>query len=275
MSLLEETRQILRTYGVVPKKRLGQNFLVDREALRKMVSYASLSREDTVLEIGAGLGFLTEFLAEKAGRVLAVEVDPRLAEVLEARLGSRENVTFLEGDILRLDVPRFDKVVSTPPYSISSPLLHWLLERSFRCGVLVFQEEFAKKLVAKSGAEDYGVLAVAAYYRAEVELLDNIPRGGFWPQPKVGSVIVRLKPRKPPFQVKDENMLFEFATVLFTQKNRKLRNAVLPFLAKLGMSKTRALALADTLPSRDRRPREMAPEEIGMVANELAERLHA
>jgi 16S rRNA (adenine1518-N6/adenine1519-N6)-dimethyltransferase len=270
MNLQEETRRTLRAYKIVPKKRLGQSFLIDRQSLQKMVFHASLNRKDRVFEIGAGLGFLTELLAEKAGKVTAVEVDSRLMRILKERLSGFTNVTLVEGDVLKLNVQDFEKVVSTPPYSISSPLLFWLLERKYELAVLAFQEEFAKRLSASVGSGDYGRPAVAAYYRAEVELLDLIPKDQFWPSPNVDSRIIRLKPKRPPFPIDDENFFFEVVRVIFAQKNKKLRNAIMPLLSKFGVPKTEALRLADTLPFHNRRPRELAPEEIGHVANETA-----
>ena len=269
MSLREKTRRILRAYGVIPRKRLGQSFLVNESIMQKMASYASLSKQETVLEIGAGLGFLTEILAKKAGQVVAVEIDSRLAKVLERRLRQYSNVNLLQGDILKLEVPDFDKVVSTPPYSISSPLLFWLFEKRFSQAVLAFQEEFARRLAAAAGSKDYGRLTVATWYNAEVELLDLIPREMFWPPPKVDSMIVRLTPRKPPFHVKDERFFFQVVRTIFTQRNKKLRNAIMPFLNSFAQSKMEALKIADSLPFHNRRPRELAPEEICVVANEL------
>ena len=273
LSLLDETKRILRVYRIAPRKRLGQNFLVDDSTLRRMVSYASLSKEDIVLEIGAGLGFLTQQLAEKAKQVIAVEIDPRLVELLENRLSSYGNVSVLQGDILKLVVPCFDKVVSTPPYSISSPLLFWLLEKGFGQGVLTFQEEFARRLAAPVASEDYGRLTVTTYYRAEVELLDFVPRESFWPPPKVDSMIVRLRPREPPFFVEDEEVFLEIVRAIFTQRNKKLRNAIMPFFSKYRMPKRRSREISDALPFHNRRPRELSPEQIGEVSNEIFERL--
>jgi 16S rRNA (adenine1518-N6/adenine1519-N6)-dimethyltransferase len=270
MNLQEETKKILRTHGIVPRKRLGQSFLIDKDVLQRMVFYASLSKKDTVFEIGAGLGFLTERLAEKAGKVTAVEVDSRLIQILKERLKDRVNVTLIECDVLRLNIQGFEKVVSTPPYSISSPLLFWLLERKYRSAVLAFQEEFAKRLVAPVGSGDYGRLTVDVYYRAEAEVLDLIPKDRFWPLPDVDSRIVRLKPKKPPFHIDNEDFFFEVVRVIFTQKNKKLRNAIMPLFCKPEAPKVEALRLTDTLPFHDRRPRELAPEEIGLVANEAA-----
>jgi len=270
MNLQDETKRILRAHGIVPRKRLGQSFLIDRDSLQRMVFYASLGKKDTVFEVGAGLGFLTELLAEKAGKVIAVEVDSRLIQILKERLRDRTNVTLVEGDVLRLNVQGFEKVVSTPPYSISSPLLFWLLERKYELAVLAFQEEFAKRLAAPVGSGDYGRLTVAMYCRAEVELLDLIPKDRFWPSPDVDSRIIRLKPKRLPFPIDNESFFSEVVRAIFTQKNKKLRNAIMPFLSKYGVPKTEALRLTDALPFHSRRPRELAPEEIGLVANEAA-----
>jgi 16S rRNA (adenine1518-N6/adenine1519-N6)-dimethyltransferase len=270
MNLKDETKSILRVHGIVPRKRLGQSFLINRDTLQKMVFYASLGKKDTVLEIGAGLGFLTELLAEKAGKVVSIELDSRLIQVLKERLRDHINVVLVEGDVLRLDIQDFDKVVSTPPYSISSPILFWLLEKKYELAVLAFQEEFAKRLAAPVGSGDYGRLTVSTYCRAEVELLDPIPKDRFWPSPDVDSRIIRLKPKRPPFPIDDEGFFAEVLRIIFAQKNKKLRNAITPLLSKSGVSKTEAIRLADTLPFHSRRPRELAPEEISLVANETA-----
>jgi 16S rRNA (adenine1518-N6/adenine1519-N6)-dimethyltransferase len=268
MALLEDAKRLMRYYRIFPKRSLGQNFLVDEDALRRMVSYASISGEETVLEIGAGLGFLTERLAEKAGRVIAVEIDGRLVRALRRRLGGRGNVMVLHGDIMKVDLPSFDKVVSTPPYSISSPLLFWLLKRKFNEAVLSFQEEFARRLTAPVGSKDYGRLTITTYYRAEVEALDFIPKESFWPPPKVDSLIVRLRPREPPFKVLDEEVFFEVVRAIFTQRNKKLRNAIMPFFGRFRLPGKEATKIADSLPFHERRPRELCPEEIGLIADE-------
>jgi 16S rRNA (adenine1518-N6/adenine1519-N6)-dimethyltransferase len=273
MSLFEETKRILGAYKIYPKRRLGQNFLVDGEALDKMINYASISEDDYVLEIGAGLGFLTERLAEIAKQVIAVEIDPRLIRVLTSRLRRYRNVTILKGDILRMDITKFNKVVSVPPYSISSPLLFWLLKRKFECAVLTFQEEFAKRLAASAGEEDYGRLTVSVYCHAEVDLLDAIPKESFWPIPEVNSMIVRLKPRGMPFHVENEEEFFNFVREIFTQKNKKLRNAVSPFLSKVGIPKEDIIKLADSIPFSYRRAKDLMPEELGLAFNELIKRM--
>jgi len=244
--------------------------VVDSSLLQKMISYASINQEDVVLEIGAGLGFLTQLLSKKCARVIAVEIDPKLTKILKERLQGLQNVDLIEGDLLKVSVPQFNKVVSTPPYSLSSPLLFWLLERRFDCAVMTFQREFAERLTAPVGSKDYARLTVNTYYRAEVELLDHVPRSMFYPQPDVDSIIVRLKPRRePPFYVEDKGVFFQLVQTLFTQRNKRVRNAILPFLRKRGMKRENAIRIADSLIFHDKRVRELAPEDFGALTDEV------
>lgn len=272
MSLLLDAKRLLRRYRLYPKKRLGQHFVTDKTLLERMISYASVTPEDVVLEVGAGTGFLTRLLAESCRKVVAVEIDGKLIEVLRDELHGIKNIELVHGDVLNSTLPWFNKVVSTPPYSISSPLLFWLLDRPFDCAVLTFQEEFAKRLSAPVGGKDYSRLTVATYYRADAELLEFVPRGVFYPPPDVDSVVVKLKPKSLPFSVKDEKMFFELVRNLFTQRNKKVRNAILPFLLTRKMEKEKALKLADSLLFHEKRVRELAPQDFGALINEIAER---
>lgn len=272
MDLYKETRNLLTHYRIFPKKRLGQNFAIDNELLQSMISYADLGKNDVVLEVGAGLGFLTRLLSPNCKKVVAVEVDPKLASLLHAQLHNLPNIELTQGDILTSDIPSFNKVVSTPPYSISSPLLFWLLKKPFNLAVLAFQEEFAKRLTATVGSRDYSRLTVAVYYRAEVELLDHVSKSSFYPSPDVDSIIVRLKPKPAPFKVKNEKAFFELVQIVFTQRNKKLRNAVLSYIVKQGLSKDKAQRFADGLTFHDKRVRELAPEDFGALSNEILEK---
>jgi 16S rRNA (adenine1518-N6/adenine1519-N6)-dimethyltransferase len=175
-NLLQRAKHFLRLYGVFPKKRLGQHFTVDMDLLQRLVSHASLTSDDIVLEVGAGLGFLTQLLSRECKKVIAVEVDPTLVKILREQLHKLKNVDLVEGDILEVSLPTFTKVVSAPPYSISSPLLFRLLECDFDLAVLILQKEFAERLAASVGTKDYGRLTVNIYFRADVELLDSVPR---------------------------------------------------------------------------------------------------
>jgi len=273
MDYLEKTKRLLQEYRVYPRKRFGQNFMIDNNLMQRMVLYAAINNHDVVLEVGAGLGFLTHMLSRKCKRVVAVEVDPKLVQLLRDRFKDIKNIELIEGDVLTAEIPSVNKVVSIPPYSISSLLLFWLLERSFDIAVLTFQKEFAERLVAPVASRDYSRLTVMTYYRADAELLDYVPRTAFYPPPDVDSVVVRLKPKSTlPFRVRDEQAFFEFVRVVFTQRNKKLRNAVVPFLVKRGIPREKAQKLADSLTFHDKRVRELAPEDFGALTNEVLEK---
>ena len=270
--LKRETLRILARHRIFPKKRLGQNFVTDQSVFQAMTNYADVSKDNVVLEIGTGLGFLTRLLSSKCKKVITIEIDTKLIPILQEQLKDLGNVELVEGDVLTAYIPVFDKVVSTPPYSISSPLLFWLFDCPFRLAVLAFQEEFAKRLAAQVGSKDYSRLTVATYYRADVELLDLVPRDSFYPSPDVDSLMVRLKPKPPPFKVKDERLFFQLVQTVFTQRNKKLRNSIMPFLTRRRMDKEQAQKLADSLTFHDRRVRELAPEDFGALTDEILDK---
>ena len=247
--------------------------MIEPSIYERMVKLASLDKADTVLDIGAGLGFLTHFIADNCRAVLAVEADKGLAHILREQLASMSNVEVIEGDILGADIPPFNKIVSTPPYNVSSRLLLWILDQSFDCAVLVFQKEFADRLVAPVGSRKYGWLAVWTYFHAEVELLDDVSRTMFYPQPKVDSVITRLTPKRLRLHKVDNVATFKkLVQTLFTQRNKKVRGAVLPYLRSTRrMSKSDAAKIAEVLPFCDKRVRELAPEDFGALANVIIE----
>jgi 16S rRNA (adenine1518-N6/adenine1519-N6)-dimethyltransferase len=268
---ISETKYLLRTFRIVPNRLLGQNFMVEPSIFPKLSDYASLGKTDVVLDVGAGFGFLTRFLANECKVVLAVEKDPYVAAVLSEQLEGLANVTIIEGDVLKASVPSFNKVVSIPPYQISSRLLLWLFDRGFDCAVLVFQKEFAAHLVASVSSEDYGWLTVTTCHSAEVKIFDVIPKFMFYPMPQVDSVIVRLAPwTAVPFEVEDKVIFRRMVRWLFTQRNKKLRNALVPFIkSTLNVAQEDAEKVACTVRFREKRVRELPPEAFGEVANAL------
>jgi 16S rRNA (adenine1518-N6/adenine1519-N6)-dimethyltransferase len=270
---LEETKQLLRTHRISPNRLLGQNFMVEPALYAKLGDYASLNEADVVLDAGAGFGFLTRYLSKTCRGVVAVEKDPQIAEVLRERLRGVGNVTVIEGDVLRAELPEFNKVVSVPPYYLSSRLVLWLLDRKVDCAVLVLQQEFAERLVARVGSEAYGWLTVVAQHLAEIELLDAVPKALFYPEPEVDSVVVRLVPwRQAPFEVKDEAFFRQVTRWLFTQRNKKVGNALTLFLRSTRkMAKQDAVQLAAVAPFREKRARELAPRDFGVLTDALAE----
>jgi 16S rRNA (adenine1518-N6/adenine1519-N6)-dimethyltransferase len=245
--------------------------MIEPSTYERMVDYASLTPNDTVLDIGAGLGFLTSYMAGKCKAVLAVEADAQLATIMSEQLANTSNVKIVQGDILKADVPFFNKIVSTPPYSISSRLLLWILQRNFDCAVLVLQREFANRLVASVGNQDYGWLSVLTYCHAEVEVLDDVPRWMFYPRPKVDSVITRLSAKRSQLnRLKGDAAFKRFVQTLFTERNKKVRSAILQYMkAVQGLPKQDARKVVGVLPFLEKRVRELAPEDFGVLADVL------
>ena len=268
-----EILNLLRKRGIRLSKRAGQHIMIDQAVLERMTDYAELSKSDTVLEIGAGVGNLTSLLAERAGRVIAIEKDPRLFSLAKERLAEYENVELYCADFVKMrELPQFDKVVSNLPFQISSEATFKILERGLKLGVLTYQTEFAKRLVAKPGSEDYSRLTVAVRMRAEVELLEEIPPSSFFPPPKVSATIVRL--RRTVFQPepKDWGTFEKVLRALFQHRRQKVRNALLhsPHLWP-EQSKVERRGLLENLPFElaEKKVFELTPQEIVRLSDLL------
>jgi 16S rRNA (adenine1518-N6/adenine1519-N6)-dimethyltransferase len=237
----------------------------------KLAVYADLGAGDIVLDAGAGFGLLTRFLSECCKGVVAVEKDPQLAAFLKDEFKDADNVTVVEGDVLKANLPVFNKAIAAPPYYLSSQLIVWLLERKIDCAVLIVQREFAERLTASVGTEEYGWLTIVAQQQAEAKILDAVPKDMFYPPPEVNSVILSIKPWKnTPFQVKDEAKFVQLTKWLFTQRNKKIAKALAPYIkSTYKLSKQEAEAIADKLPFCERRPRELQPKDFGAIADAL------
>jgi len=224
--------RLLRRLGLRPRKRLGQHFLVDGRALDRIVASAELTPDDAVLEIGAGLGTLTLALAAAAGRVVAVEVDPRLVEVLEERLSAAENVRLVHGDILAFDPADLMegqpyKVVANLPYGITAAVLRHLLEARLppERMVVTVQREVAERIVARRGR--MSLLAVSVQFYGRPEILFRLKPGAFYPPPAVESAVVRIdRHARPPVPVKDVEWFFRVVRAGFSQPRKQLRNSL-------------------------------------------------
>ncbi len=206
------------------RRKLGQHFIFNGRILNKMISRADLSIDDVVLEVGPGYGGLTSLMAEKAERVIAVEKDLSLCVYLKRRFSRVNNVRLIYGDILKVRVPHFTKVVSNIPYSISRRFVSWLLKNRFRLAVLLLQDEFAHKLASDPNSNCYSWISVVTQHVAQVDLADFIPKYYFKPPPKVDSRIVIIKPKnwKKPLEESFE----EFSSKLFTFKNKNARTVL-------------------------------------------------
>ncbi len=245
--------------------------MVEPSLYDKLCSYAELASSDVVLDVGAGFGFLSRFLAEKCKTVIAVEKDRQVAEVLREQIKGIGNVIVVEGDALKATLPEFNKVIALPPYYLSSHLITWLLERRFDCAVMILQKEFSDRLIASVGSEDYGWLTVVANLYVQVELLDAVPKEIFYPQPEIDSVVLRLTPwGKNRFEIKDEVFLRQMVKWLFAERNKKLGKALAPFLRRtFKLSKLDAEKRALSLPYHDKRARELMPKNFGELVNAI------
>ncbi|MEW6295713.1 MAG: 16S rRNA (adenine(1518)-N(6)/adenine(1519)-N(6))-dimethyltransferase RsmA [Candidatus Diapherotrites archaeon] len=231
--LFAELNDLMVRYHFRPQKKLSQNFLLDEKIIELMVDSASLSPSDTALEIGCGTGFLTRKILEKC-RAIGVEFDAPLIELLKNEVKS-ESFTLLEGDFLSLEIPSFNKIVSSPPYAISSEIMFRLFSLKFELAVLLFQEEFADKLLAQPGFRKYNALTVACNYFCDCKMIKKVNAGSFFPKPPSESCILKLEWKKSKEQAKNDPQFIEFLKEVFRLKNKNFSNALqnsLPFLNK-------------------------------------------
>lgn len=234
----QNTIDILQKYDFHIQKKYGQNFLIDRTVLNRIVEAAGIGGEDCVLEIGPGLGTMTRCLAERARRVAAVEIDRNLIPVLKETLAGYENITLIHNDILKVDLNgivaklnggRPVKVVANLPYYITTPIIMKLLESHvpLQSITVMVQKEVADRMQAGPGTKDYGALSLAVQYYAKPEIVANVPPNCFIPRPNVGSAVIRLtRYEKPPVQVRDETGLFTLIRAAFNQRRKTLTNAL-------------------------------------------------
>ena len=238
LGIAKNTIDIIQKYDFVFQKRFGQNFLVDTHVLDKIIQAAGLTKEDMVLEIGPGIGTMTQYLAENAGRVMAVEIDSNLIPILEETLKDYDNVTVINEDILKVDVKalaeeynggRPIKVVANLPYYITTPIIMGLFESCVPIEniTVMVQKEVAERMQAGPGTKNYGALSLAVQYYAEPYIVANVPPNCFIPRPSVGSAVIRLtRHEKMPVEVKDEKLMFALIRASFNQRRKTLQNSL-------------------------------------------------
>lgn len=229
ISLAKETKQILQENGIILNKNLGQNYLIDDFKRKKIIEYAKLTKEDTVLEIGPGIGTLTIELAKKAGKVIAIEQDTAIFNILKKRLEKEkiDNVELINGDAVKVDFPEFNKIVSNLPYQISSPISFKFLEHEFDLAVLMYQKEFADRMNGKVGTKQYSRLSAMLYFKADSKFLTKVSPESFIPSPKVDSSVVELKPKEIQIADDDFKIYSKVVKALFQHRNKKSRNALI------------------------------------------------
>ncbi len=234
----QKTIETIQKYQFAFQKRFGQNFLIDSHVLDKIVNAAGITQEDCVLEIGPGIGTMTQYLAEHAGRVVAVEIDANLLPILADTLKDYSNVTVINEDILKVDMNRLVKeynqgrpikVVANLPYYITTPIIMGLFESNVPIEniTVMVQKEVADRMQVGPGSKDYGALSLAVQYYASPYIVANVPPNCFIPRPNVGSAVIRLtRYQEPPVQVKDTKLMFRLIRASFNQRRKTLQNGL-------------------------------------------------
>ena len=282
----QNTIEILQKYNFTFQKKFGQNFLIDTHVLDKIIRAAEITREDMVLEIGPGIGTMTQYLAEAAGKVVAVEIDKNLIPILSDTLSAYENVTIINEDVLKLDIQKLAneenqgrpiKVVANLPYYITTPIIMGLFENHVPVEsiTVMVQKEVADRMQTGPGNKDYGALSLAVQYYAEPYIVANVPPNCFMPRPKVGSAVIRLTcHEQPPVEVKDERLMFDIIRASFNQRRKTLANG-LNNSDKLSFSKEEITEAIESLGKGSSvRGEALTLEEFAELSNYLWKYLH-
>lgn len=262
-------RRELNALGIPPLKRFGQHFLVDKKTRDMMIESGRLEPDDTVIEVGPGLGFITATLTSQPCSIIAIEKDRTLAEYLKNRFTKNSNVTIVQGDALEFQFQDQAKIISSPPYNISSKLILSILNSKFKLAVLLLQDEFVSRLTAPVGSRDYGRLTVTLQSRAKAERIIKVPRSAFYPSPKIDSAIVRIEPQTPDLLIKDQRTFNELVRSLFTQRRRKLRGVLKKHLKKTYPTEMNEILIRTSF--LEKRIFEIAPLELIGLSNIISE----
>lgn len=234
----QNTIEVLQKYQFHFQKKFGQNFLIDTNVLERIIRSANITKEDCILEIGPGIGTMTQYLAESAKEVIAVEIDKTLLPILEDTLSDYCNITIINEDILKLDVGHIVeeknagkpiKIVANLPYYITTPIIMGLFEKNvpLKSITIMVQKEVADRIKVGPGSKEYGALSLAVQYYAKPEIVANVPPNCFLPRPKVGSAVIHLvRYEKPPVAVTDEKLMFALIRASFNQRRKTLANGL-------------------------------------------------
>ena len=279
----QKTIEVLQKYNFSFQKKFGQNFLIDPHVLDKIIAAAEITKDDFVLEIGPGIGTLTQYLAEAAREVVAVEIDSTMIPILEDTLSAYDNVSVINEDVLKVDLRKLAeernggkpiKVVANLPYYITTPIIMSLFESHvpLKSLTVMVQKEVALRMQAGPGTKDYGALSLAVQYYASPYLAANVPPNCFMPRPNVGSAVIRLtRFEETPVQVKDEKLLFRLIRASFNQRRKTLQNGLVNS-QELDFTKEQVAAAIATLGvSPSVRGEALTLEQFAALANALSE----
>ena len=282
-NILEETRFIMKKYNIRANKNLGQNFLINEEVVKNIVGCSNIEKEDLVIEIGPGLGTLTKYLLEKAGKVICIELDTKMLQILEDRFSLYDNFKLINNDVLKVDLKNIIekektegkiknvKIVANLPYYITTPIIMKLLEEELELEsiTVMIQKEVADRLIATPGEKNTGAITYSVYYYADSEAIMEVPNSSFIPEPEVTSKVIKLNIRKEPaVKPKDKEKMFKIIKYAFMQKRKTLLNS----LTNNGVfkNKTQGTEILNSLGIKEIvRPEELTLEQFEKISNIL------
>ena len=225
----KQTKDILNENGIKLNRNLGQNYLIDRNKRDQIIEFGNITKDDVILEIGTGIGTLTIELAKRAKRVIAIEQDSKISEILAKRLKTEkiDNVELINDDALKVDFPPFNKIISNLPYQISSPITFKFLDYDFDLAILMYQKEFAQRMNGEVGSKNYSRLSAMLYFKCDVEILSDVSCESFIPKPQIDSSVVRLTPKENKIPDDEFRIYSKFTRALFQHRNKKIKNALI------------------------------------------------
>ena len=282
-NILEETKFIMKKYNIRANKSLGQNFLINEEVVKNIVECSNIEKEDLVIEIGPGLGTLTKYLLEKAGKVICIELDTKMLQILEDRFSLYDNFELINNDVLKVDLKNIIekektqgkikqvKIVANLPYYITTPIIMKLLEEELELEsiTVMIQKEVADRLIAIPGEKNTGAITYSVYYYASSEAIMEVPNSSFIPEPEVTSKVIKLNIRKEPVVTpKDKEKMFKIITYAFTQKRKTLLNSLTN--NKIFENKQQGIEILNSLQINENcRPEELTLEQFKKISDNL------
>ena len=282
MNLFEETKFLMKKYGITANKNLGQNFLIDESVIIDACDSANINKEDLVIEIGPGLGTLTKYILERAGKVICVELDERMIDILKERFFLYQNFEIINEDILKVDLHKLIKeekneniknvkIVANLPYYITTPIIMKLLEEELELEsiTVMIQKEVADRLIAIPGEKNTGAITYSVYYYASSEAIMEVPNSSFIPEPEVTSKVIKLNIRKEPVVTpKDKEKMFKIIKYAFTQKRKTLLNSLTN--NKIFENKQQGIEILNSLQINENcRPEELTLEQFKKISDNL------
>jgi 16S rRNA (adenine1518-N6/adenine1519-N6)-dimethyltransferase len=228
-SLSKITKNILNQHGIKLNKNLGQNYLIDKNKRDQIINFGNIDENDIILEIGTGIGTLTIEIAKKAKKVIAIEQDKNICDILAKRLKDEkiDNVELINDDALKVDFPKFNKIISNLPYQISSPITFKFLDYDFDLAILMYQKEFAERMNGEVGTKNYSRLSAMLHFKCDVEKLTDVSSESFIPKPQIDSTVVKLTPKENKISDEDFKVYSKFTKALFQHRNKKIKNALI------------------------------------------------